>query len=117
MTLLFAYGTLRDPAQMAAVIGHPLAPPRPAVLAGYRRLNTRLGYPALLPAPGQRTPGLLWTGLTDADMQRLDTYEECHLAVPAYFRQELPVDSHRGLIWAWVYVANPAYFENALLDQ
>lgn len=114
--LLFAYGTLLDPVRMAELLGRSVAPPRPAQLAGYRSVPTALGYPALFPAPGERTPGVLWTGLTDDDLHRLDLYEECHLPVPAYFRRELPVDSHRGVTWAWVYLANPEYFRGTLLQ-
>jgi len=57
--LLFAYGTLCNAGLMAELLGRPVAPPRPARLAGYRSVPTRQGYPALFPAPGKQTPGLL----------------------------------------------------------
>ena len=114
--LLFTYGTLRDPALMAELLGRSFAPPRPARLSGFRSLPTAMGYPALFPAPGQQTAGMLWQGLTEDDFRILDEYEQCDLPVPAYLRQELPIDSLRGVAWAWVYVGNPEFFEGALSE-
>ena len=75
---LFAYGTLRDPELLAAVLGHAVAPvDRVAAAApGYRAVPyPRRAYPALVAAPGRSAPGLLVHGLSDFDWSVLDGFE------------------------------------------
>lgn len=74
----FFYGTLMDPAVLAAVIGRrpPPALWAKATIEGYRRVfraGTR--YPILIPAPGERVDGMLVGGLGARDARRLDIFE------------------------------------------
>lgn len=49
----------------------------PAAVEGWRAAGLRgRVYPALVPAPGRRAQGLLMTGVTDAEWQVLDAYED-----------------------------------------
>lgn len=109
---LFTYGTLMDPARMAAVCGHPPRGGMPATLAGFVRRDTRFGWPVIFPAPGAdaRVDGWLWQGLTPADLDALDAYEDRE-----YTRQEVRVQTANGPVTAWVYVGIPEYFRSALL--
>jgi hypothetical protein len=75
---LFAYGTLRDPDLLAAVLGRPLRPGTlyPARAPGFRAVHYpgRI-YPALVRSPGSAVDGLLITGLTPFERDLLDAYE------------------------------------------
>lgn len=109
---LFAYGTLMDPATMARVAGRVPGTPEPARLHGYRRRDTRFGYPAIFPAPGAVVEGVLWRGLTPAELARLDEYEDEGLA---YTRTLVTVQAAAGPVQAWVYVGRPEFFAGALI--
>ena len=51
---------------------------RPAVLHDYCRYRVKdADYPAILPKPGASVRGVIVSGLTDANMDKLDTYEGC----------------------------------------
>jgi gamma-glutamylcyclotransferase (GGCT)/AIG2-like uncharacterized protein YtfP len=75
---LFAYGTLRDPQLLAAVLGRPLRPGglHPAVAPGFRAVHYpgRI-YPALIRAPGAVAEGLLLVDLTPFERDLLDAFE------------------------------------------
>jgi hypothetical protein len=75
---LFAYGTLRDPDLLVAVLGRPLRPGTlyPARSPGFRAVHYpgRI-YPALVRSPGSAADGLLITGLTPFERDLLDAYE------------------------------------------
>jgi gamma-glutamylcyclotransferase (GGCT)/AIG2-like uncharacterized protein YtfP len=77
-TLLFVYGTLRDPDLLAAVLGRPLGPGEAfeAVAPGFRATHypNRI-YPALIRAPGGAAEGLLLTGLSRFELDLLDQFE------------------------------------------
>lgn len=102
---LFAYGTLRDPDVLAAVLGRrPELGPQ-GRLAGHVAL-TVVGdcYPILVPRAGAATVGTFVSGLSGADWQRLDRYEGS-----GYCRQPVRVASSLGAI------AAQAYFPRRLL--
>ncbi len=77
-TLLFVYGTLRDPELLSAVLGRPLAAGEmlAAVAPGFRATHypNRI-YPALIRAPGGAAEGLLLTGLSPFELDLLDQFE------------------------------------------
>jgi len=75
---LFAYGTLRDPDLLAAVLGRRLGygTAHPARAPGFKAVHYpgRI-YPALIRAPGATAEGLLVTGLSPFERDLLDAYE------------------------------------------
>jgi len=75
---LFAYGTLRDPDLLAAMLGRSLRPGtiHPARAPGFRAVHypNRI-YPALVRMPGAAAEGLLITGLSPFERDLLDAYE------------------------------------------
>ena len=77
-TLLFVYGTLRDPDLLCAVLGRPLRAGETlaAVAPGFRATHypNRI-YPALIRAPGGSAEGLLLTGLSPFELDLLDQFE------------------------------------------
>ena len=82
---LFVYGTLMMPAVRRAVCGVTLAS-RDAELMDYARFQLRQRvYPAIVPAPGAATVGLLCEGLNAALWERLDAWES------ALYRREAVV--------------------------
>jgi gamma-glutamylcyclotransferase (GGCT)/AIG2-like uncharacterized protein YtfP len=73
---LFAYGTLMLPEVMEVVAGRRCAA-RPALLHAHRRRLLRGAvYPVLLPAAGESVAGVLWEGLDDASLARIDRFED-----------------------------------------
>lgn len=75
MISLFAYGTLRAPELLAAVLGHP-AKSVDAVARGYRTVYyPGRTYPALIAAPGRVARGALVADLTADDLRLLDQFE------------------------------------------
>lgn len=95
MTDFFFYGTLRHPAVLEAVLGHP-ASGRTARLPG-QSVRAGAAGPVLHPAEGDAAPGLLVTGLSEADRARLDHYEAGGVAIP------VSVETDRGRVKALVY--------------
>lgn len=73
MTLLFAYGTLRDPKYQREFFGRRL-PPRPATLSGWTAIVSASGYLTLVPAPGKTVRGDL-LALDDGELARADAWE------------------------------------------
>ena len=77
-TLLFVYGTLRDPDLLAGVLARPLN--GDAMLAarapGFRAVQyPNRPYPALLRVPGDAAEGLVLTDLTPFERDLLDAFE------------------------------------------
>jgi len=72
---LFTYGTLQNAEILAQVVGRSW-PSSPAVLEGYARyrLNDK-PYPALVEESGSQVQGSLYSGVTQAELTRLDDYE------------------------------------------
>jgi gamma-glutamylcyclotransferase (GGCT)/AIG2-like uncharacterized protein YtfP len=72
---LFAYGTLQFPEVTRAILGRALAGV-PAVLAGYRRARARSAdFPGLIACPGGSVDGVVYRGVSDADLETLDAFE------------------------------------------
>lgn len=113
--LLFAYGTLQDPAVQTAVFGHALGAGAPDRLSGFRlshipvdappvddlQVTAETGlthYPILIPTTGEAppVPGRL-SPLTPADLTAADAYEG-----EAYRRVRVTTQAGAE---AWVYVA------------
>jgi gamma-glutamylcyclotransferase (GGCT)/AIG2-like uncharacterized protein YtfP len=92
---LFAYGSLRFPAVVRTLIDR--APDAsPALAEGWRVAALRDEvYPALVPDSGS-APGTLLTGLTPAEWQVLDAFEN-----PVYDLRQLTLDRTRT---GWAYV-------------
>jgi gamma-glutamylcyclotransferase (GGCT)/AIG2-like uncharacterized protein YtfP len=100
---LFAYGTLQIPDVLRAVTGRAF-PSEPARLAGHARyrVNGR-PYPGLCREPGSEAEGLLYCGLDEDALQRLDAFED-----DFYRRQTLKVATLAGeIVAAEVYVVPP----------
>jgi gamma-glutamylcyclotransferase (GGCT)/AIG2-like uncharacterized protein YtfP len=106
--LLFAYGTLKDPQQLVAVVGFPVR----CAVVGAGTVGGILydvgEYPALRPSESHAdlVPGVL-LDVDDAALARLDAYE----GVPEglYLRQRGAVRLDDGRrVEAWVYVYNRA---------
>ena len=73
---LFVYGTLKSPALMAAVAGPGPMEPIDAKLPDYGVFPLENNVvPFIAHAPGQEATGIVWQGLTAAQMARLDAYE------------------------------------------
>lgn len=73
---LFAYGSLQLPEIFEAVTQRSQEGV-PAVLRGFRRTKLRgFGFPALLPAQGAETPGILYPLLDEDAWRRLDAFED-----------------------------------------
>lgn len=117
--LLFAYGTLQDPAVQTAVFGHALEPGAPDRLSGFRlshipvdkppidgpQVTAETGlthYPILIPTTDEAppVPGRLYP-LTPADLTAADAYEG-----EAYRRVRVMTQAGAE---AWVYVAAKGY--------
>lgn len=74
-TGLFAYGTLQFPEVLDALLDR-VPEIRPAALVGWRAARLHgLSYPGLTPGGGP-APGVLLTGLSQAEWRILDAYED-----------------------------------------
>jgi gamma-glutamylcyclotransferase (GGCT)/AIG2-like uncharacterized protein YtfP len=111
---LFAYGSLMDRRVMFKVLGRPTPTSVPATLHGYRKYETTLGYPIILPEAGASTPGMVFYSITAADWKRLDEYEVVTGSPPAYVRRLVSVQGAYGSISAQVYVGNLNFFRTRL---
>ncbi|WP_299967222.1 NUDIX domain-containing protein [uncultured Roseobacter sp.] len=77
MTALFLFGTLCHPPLLHAVLGDAAhVTTTSATLPGYAVAMAKDGpFPTIATAPDEHTPGVLVTGLTEADWAQLDYYE------------------------------------------
>lgn len=102
--VLFAYGTLMVPEVMQRTCGYA-APGQSAMLHDYRcrRLSGEV-YPAIVPWPGERVDGVIYRGVTPAQLSRLDAFEG-----DMYQRQAVSVVADRASIIAQTYVLVPAF--------
>ncbi len=103
---LFAYGTLMVKEIMALVAGGSLEA-TPARLHGYRR-NLLRGqvYPGIRPDPQHRVDGVLYTGLTQNALHRLDLFEG-----DMYCRQSTRIElPDRQKVSAETYVLRPEHY-------
>jgi len=99
---LFAYGTLQFPQVLRALTARSL-PGEPATLDGYARFLVRgAHYPGIVPRADTRTGGVLWRGVTDADLKVLDRFEG-----DLYERVVVDAVTRDGPRRAWCYVVAP----------
>ena len=98
---LFAYGTLMFPEILDAVAGTVPMAGTPARLHGFSRRAVRgEAYPAIVPQPLAQVPGMLWSGLPETCLGRLDAFEGSE-----YRRQRRLLVTADGLrLTAWCYV-------------
>jgi hypothetical protein len=99
---LYTYGTLQVAAIIEHIVGRPLSGV-PARLEGYARFRVRgRVYPAIVAAAGSEVPGVLYTGLDAAELERLDFYEG-----DLYERREVAVWAGAVAQRAATYVLRP----------
>jgi gamma-glutamylcyclotransferase (GGCT)/AIG2-like uncharacterized protein YtfP len=108
---LFVYGSLVDPQQLDAVLGHRHLGERFAArLAGYARATSDYPYPYLVESACSHVDGIVIMDLPPEDVSAVDAYEEVDEAV--YRREHVQVEvfgcGPRSLrLPAEVYVAGP----------
>jgi len=108
MNTIFVYGTLLNNEILDIILGHT-PEKHTAYLEGYKRV-TVLGekYPAIFPEEGCTVAGALITGLNDADIARLDDYEDiCYSrqAVVVTLEDSTPHD-------CMTYIYRPYYYDD-----
>lgn len=99
---LFAYGTLRDPDILRAVLGRPLVSHalHPARAPGFHAVHyPGRVYPALVRVPGATAEGLVITDLTPFERDLLDAFEGAE-----YLRQPIAVMIEEDLFEADAYL-------------
>lgn len=111
---LFAYGTLMDKRAISRVTGRTLPQAISATLHGYRKYETTLGYPVILPEAGATCTGVVFYSLSPSDWEKLDLYENVRGNPPSYFRRLMTVHGAHGSINAFVYVGNLNFFRTRL---
>ncbi len=99
---------------MFRVIGRTLPAPVPATLHNFRKWETSLGYPVILPEQGASVSGVVWFSINHQDLKRLDEYEDVDGNPPSYFRRLMQVQGAHGSISAYVYVGNLNFFRTRL---
>ncbi|OHA48693.1 MAG: hypothetical protein A2806_01040 [Candidatus Terrybacteria bacterium RIFCSPHIGHO2_01_FULL_48_17] len=104
---LFVYGTLTKPRVQQKVLGHT-AQSQPAILKNHTFIRTPANFGNYLMAVrsmGNRVHGLLLSGLSKEDFEKLDEYEEIDQEGCPYHRKDLLVVLENGAtVWAAVYV-------------
>ncbi|MEW6269813.1 MAG: gamma-glutamylcyclotransferase family protein [Thermodesulfobacteriota bacterium] len=102
---IFTYGTLTFPDVMQAVTGRTFAS-LPATLAGYACRAVRGAvYPGAVQHAGATTDGVLWQGVDETSLARLDRFEG-----ELYERREVTVVARDGARHAaQVYVVRAAH--------
>lgn len=99
---LFAYGTLQLPERLQGLIGR-VPPMLPAELLDYRcGLVMRADFPGIVPCSGERTSGMLLSGIQAKELQTLDIYEG-----ELYHRIRIYAHTRHGRLDAWVYCIAP----------
>ncbi|MDH3668543.1 MAG: NUDIX domain-containing protein [Paracoccaceae bacterium] len=99
MDAIFFFGSLRDHALLEIVLGRPVPASAIAAATAPGHAAFRLddeAYPALFPAAGQDAEGVLISGVTEADHDRLAFYEEAEYGLsPIEVVTEVgPVQAH-----------------------
>lgn len=109
---LFAYGTLRHPDIITAVIGRE--PEREEVdLKGFVRFRIKnADFPGIFPRDNERIDGTCFYDITSRELKQLDTYES-----DLYVRQQVSI-SHRdgNTSIAYAYVLPPEH-ESVCTDE
>ncbi len=100
---LFCYGTLQYPEIMQQVSGVHAAG-LPVVLENYGCYTVRGEmFPGIVPEPGAYTRGVVYNGLGEAQLRRLDEFEG-----DFYQRQRVVVsDADERPLQTWAYVVRP----------
>jgi len=108
---VFAYGTLCVREIMERIVGRPHAL-LPAVLQGYSRRSLKdRAYPALVHDPSTSTRGMLYLGLSDEELRKLDDYEGRE-----YDRELVEAETRHGPTSCFVYVLSPRHAKLALQE-
>ena len=71
---LFVYGTLMDKRLLYQLTGKFFST-FPAVLRGFKKLDSHLGYPYILPYKTSKVEGLLIKNIDPESIKKLDRYE------------------------------------------
>jgi gamma-glutamylcyclotransferase (GGCT)/AIG2-like uncharacterized protein YtfP len=71
---LFVYGTLTDPERVTALTGKQFERVD-AMLSGFERINSPLGYPFILPRTGAVVRGALLLNIDPVSLVQFDVYE------------------------------------------
>lgn len=108
---LFVYGSLMFPEVFSIVLGRTVQNEdlSDATLTGYRRIAVPgRTYPTGIVSSGSLIRGKLIRDLSDADLERLDAYEESF-----YVRKTVDVQTSKGMEEAFAYIdgRNPLPFE------
>lgn len=103
MTALFLYGTLRHVPLLTQVLGRTPGPLTRAKLPDFTTFSIEgVNYPAIAPAAGAVAEGDVLTGVTEAELSRLDFFEEeQHFA---YERREISVQTEAGAVRCQAYL-------------
>jgi gamma-glutamylcyclotransferase (GGCT)/AIG2-like uncharacterized protein YtfP len=99
---LFTYGTLMLDNVMLRMANRETVPQKiEGEIKGYERLKVvGAHYPGIRKSKAEDVvKGVLWTGLTETDMEHLDRYEG-----DIYYQEEVDVHTSDGIIRAIVYV-------------
>ena len=103
---LFCYGTLCI-AEIMRRVSNGVTASTPATLRNFACHSlVGLDYPAITPRRGARVSGVLYQGLSRAQLARLDNYEGAQ-----YRRVRVWVNDSQGhSLQTWTYVLQPRYY-------
>jgi gamma-glutamylcyclotransferase (GGCT)/AIG2-like uncharacterized protein YtfP len=100
---LFVYGTLQNPYHLSLIIGRE-PDVVPAALSGYEKIVSNLSFPYVVPKDGSTVVGGLVDGLSEAELERTDRYED---EGRLYVRNAVTVALNGEPVEAFTYVAGP----------
>lgn len=116
----FAYGSNMNLARMRAR-GMAFSAARPALLPGYRLAFNKqshnrptVAYANIVPASGRVVEGVLYHLEAPSALEKMDFFEGTPVR---YSRERLWLHCGETRLAAWVYMANPAFINNALLPE
>lgn len=110
---LFVYGTLQNPYYLSLIIGRE-ADVVPAALSGYEKVVSNLSFPYVVPKDGSTVVGGLVNGLSEAELERADRYED---EGRLYVRSAVTVALNGEPVEAFTYVAGPELLAERVPDQ
>lgn len=100
---MFFFGTMRDDRVREAVLGHPVdwMPTHEAVLDDHLAMVV-VGeeYPTLRYAFGEQLGGKLVDGLTDADLERIEFWEDHEYGLAVMTVHDIEAVDHQALVYA-----------------
>lgn len=104
--ICFTYGSLMCHDIMTAVCGTAVPPGQTATLRDYSRHPVHAEeYPGIQTCPGALVEGVLYAGVSELALERLDAFEGSQ-----YRRDAVTVESADGhKLSAWVYVFRPEH--------